>query len=442
MDFQEVRPGPGESFGIWAKTQYELAEDPEHGLVIRPVRPGTVSLYRPPLIPNEAASESGEGADGDEGTPDPFNRNVKESPAIDLLNVLMGRLRRQIGETPEQAFKHWESCGRCKGCAEVKQRALDFANKWGLLGLFRLPMLGDIDLDYYPRAFGKEPRMVVERQEPLALFVRASAVFAEHYRELKRMESEEGTDSDDLDFDGGVAEALAGVIAERGDELFQQLREIFIEDPTVLWGWYEHHAAQRAAERLGKTVHEYKKEIQDVNQVIAGAFVGTLESLQSQPTDPDTRIEVLKTLFYYAFLGMKGTSPQANLEHFLPLFVRMEGEPKSRGTPTSKLRWASKPQALLSVSLNQILREVGVLILRRNGLPVLVYSFPTLWHAVHLQLALWIAREGRALAFCEYRRCGRAYLQKRDRGHQRAYCSEACRQAAYRDRVNAGENGR
>lgn len=421
MPMDEILPSPGEGFGAWTRTKYELAEDPVHGEVIRPLREGPheIVLYRPPLSANDDVHPG-------------------SHPAIDLLNILRGRQRRQIGSNLAEAFAHWEKCGTCKGCLEVKDRALAFANQWGLLGIWRLPVLGyrNLTKDRETQAFGDDLDDVRRRQEPLSLFVRAAGIFGENLRELEKEQST--SNSGAADFDGGVAENLARAFADPETPDFVRLREVFVMDPSVLRTWFEREKQGGSFEITDEQGNEVSLDKLHGYQD-AALFVRALQFFVYEQDDPGKRQMVRRELPYRIAMAFQG-KPLSDWAHYLPLFMGREPDPVAPSSYQAAIHDEGPRGPLIGTGLNHLLRDVGICVTRRGGQLAMYYTFPTLWHAVHMQAALWIARDRRPLLHCANLRCQRAYLRKREHGQRRLYCSDACREAVYRARRKARDS--
>ncbi len=360
----------------------------------------------------------------------------------------------------DRQVEHWRMCGACPACERLERAVYRFAAHWGLLGFARLTWLGYRHLGEWrdAGAFGDlmDLQPVWARPEPVALFLEGAVLLWRWWRRYSAPPFPP-TPADERWF-----ELLFGrTPAERQQEVawltvaFQRLPEMVPRGmtPASMANRVSDRLTQRTTATLERTERQLQRllpvdpsdrtqagidrAVQRLNSAsLDGAIgpAGRRRSLAEQVSHvPRAQLQLLMDdVLAVAALPDIGPGWEAATTRIEELGRVKLGD---EAPPLHEI-YAPWADAYRHPGLNEVLTGVRLVALPGAPLAQTIYATPTLWHALHVSLYLHLVRGEARLVPCAWEHCRGPTLRvpRGERGEARQYCSDACKQAAYRNR--------
>jgi hypothetical protein len=437
-----------EKLGTWIRGEYEIEKRNKIGSIIIPKR-GLFEEYNV-LITDPREYEGGAAE--------------VESQLIDLLN-LTGKGKNADKDMVE-LYEHYLDCGKCKRCNNLEKRVLDFVNRWGKLGLSKLNFIGNkVIKDYWDKGAFKftENLMMPEhlKPEPVELFLYAATLLREWWEQYKdniEKNNQESIESDLVDqlmwgvmpetrkyIEKFVSTAIRSspdtlpkkisdkVFAEKVADLRIKYGVIFIFEMNMRLS----NVFSDNNDSLQGYLNELKNNIKHLNEKMKNELKNkSIEEIQEISLKHIQNNPILAEIYLRIFNEMMLTLPRipqiSNNEAIFKSYLNAPIMGVKNPEEIFNLIRTRKPY--LHQGLNQVLLDINLTTeLNFSSKLISSYNFPTLWHAIHMQLHLILVRGDSILVRCDYCEGPLLRFPKRERGYPRKYCSEACRRAAQRE---------
>lgn len=433
-----------EGLGLWYRGPYRLKDDEAWGpLLVVDAEALTGYAVPGPVLRRQGEAVRAKGS----GT----------SPLLELLQL--GGIGSQA-EPMDALYGHWSDCGDCPRCHRLEDRVLGFAQRWGVLGLAGLQWVGYRDLlpEHENGPWNQTGIPSPFQPEPVELFLYAAAVLWSWWQTYS--ESPSPPPARDSRWD----DLLWGRPTPFRREMERVLERLYQAAPRAV---PPEMTARDAAYRM---THRLM-----TRPTLLFAFLGRLvlgpllnEEHAGDAWSPETIQKAMETFGAGAEqqLEQYGGDPEALLtaavthrrvaEAFLIQLALAATEPglgpgwEATVTCASDqlrvqddLRFAAvrsmtdqEARALRHPGLNEILAPVRLVVEPTSDLGSTVYDVPSLWHAIHIELYLWIVRGDAILTQCAWAKCRGPILRqaRSERGHPKKFCSEACKKADQRAR--------
>lgn len=437
-----------EKLGNWIRGDYKIEKRDKTGSIIIPKR-GLFEEYN--VLINDPREYTGGAAE-------------VESPLMDLLN-LTGKGKKADRDMIE-LYEHYVECGKCKRCNNLENRVLDFVNRWGKLGLSNLNFIGNkVIKDYWDKdAFKFTKNLLMPehlKPEPVELFLYAATLLREWWEQYKdniennNQESIEGDLVDQLMWgvmpetrkyvekfvltaiksspDTLPKEISKKVFAEKVADLRVRYGVIFIFEMNIRLS----NAFANNNDSPQEYVNELTNNIKNISEQMKNELKNkSIEEIQEISLRHIQKNPILAEIYLRIFNEMMLTLPRvpqiSNNEAIFKSYLNAPMMGVKNPEEIFNLIRARNPY--LHPGLGQVLLDIKIIPeLSADSKFISSYNFPTLWHAIHMQLHLLLVRGDSILVRCDY--CGGPLLRfpKRERAYPRKYCSEACRRAAQRE---------